>query len=32
MNWISKKDIDNDIVNELMTIPLKINQLSVISK
>jgi len=26
MNWISKKDIDNDIVNELMTIPLKTNQ------
>ena len=25
MNWISKKDIDNDIVNKLMTIPLKTN-------
>ena len=26
MNWISKKDIDNNIVNELITIPLKTNQ------
>ena len=26
MNWISKKDIDNDIVNNLMTIPLESNQ------
>lgn len=26
MNWISKKDIDNDIVNNLLTIPLETNQ------
>ncbi len=26
MSWVSKKDIDNNIVNELMTIPLKLNQ------
>jgi len=26
MNWISKKNIDNDIVSNLMTIPLKNNQ------
>lgn len=26
MNWISKKDIDNDIVSELMITPLKTNQ------
>lgn len=26
MNWISNKDINNNIVNELMTIPLKTNQ------
>lgn len=26
MNWISKKDVDNDIVNNLLTIPLEANQ------
>lgn len=26
MNWISKKDVDNDIVNNLLTIPLETNQ------
>lgn len=26
MKWISKKDVDNDIVNNLLTIPLEANQ------